>query len=123
VSERTPHPPYALEPDRVVLAFGTDAARGLTSADAAARLARDGPNELERAHGPAYGRIVARQLVEPLVGLLVAATVVSAAIGETVEAAAIGRSSSSTPPSASRRKWGRSAPSSLCAPRSRAPPP
>ena len=51
-----------------------------------AGLAQDGPNALERPHGPAYGRIAARQLVEPLVGLLVAAALVSAAIGETVEA-------------------------------------
>ena len=81
---------HALDSERVTLELGTDPMRGLGSAEAAARLERDGPNELGRARGPAYGRIAARQLLEPLVGLLVAAALVSAAIGETVEAAAIG---------------------------------
>ena len=88
--ETTPPPAYALDPDRVALELGTDPARGLSSDEATARLEQDGPNELDRARGPAYGRIAARQLVEPLAGLLVAAALVSAAIGETVEAAAIG---------------------------------
>ena len=81
---------HALEPERVAVELGTDSFLGLSSAEAAARLERDGPNQLERAHGPAYWRIAARQLIEPLVGLLVAAALVSAAIGETAEAAAIG---------------------------------
>ena len=84
-SQRTPGTTTA-----VALDLGTDPLRGLGSAEADARLERDGSNELASPRGPAYGRIAARQLVEPLVGLLVAAALVSAAIGETVEAAAIG---------------------------------
>jgi len=90
VPEHTHRTAHALEPERVALSLGTDPSLGLTSGEAAARLERDGPNELERARGPAYGRIAARQVLEPLVGLLVVATVVSAAIGETAEATAIG---------------------------------
>ena len=81
---------HALDPEQIALALGTDPVRGLGAAEAAARLERDGPNELGVQRGPAYGRIAARQLIEPLVGLLVAAALVSAVIGETVEAAAIG---------------------------------
>ena len=90
MTERTLQPAHALDPERVALELGTDPSLGLAFGEAAARLGRDGPNELERARSPAYGRIAARQLIEPLVGLLVAAALVSAAIGETVEAAAIG---------------------------------
>ena len=90
MTEHALQPAHALDPERVVLGLGTDLSLGLASGEAAARLGRDGPNELERARGPAFGRIAARQLIEPLVGLLVAAALVSAVIGETVEAAAIG---------------------------------
>ncbi len=78
-----------LPPGRVAELLGVVPALGLSTEEAAARLGRDGPNELERARGPAYVRIATRQLVEPLVGLLLVAALVSAAIGETVEAAAI----------------------------------
>src|SRR3712207_9178234 len=53
-------------------------------------LFRSGPNELGQAKRPAYLAIAARQFLDPLVALLVAAAVVSAAIGEGVEAGAIG---------------------------------
>ena len=90
MSKSTPEPAHALDPEQVALELGSDVSLGLVSGEAADRLERDGPNTLARARGPAYGRIAARQLFEPLVGLLVAAALVSAAIGETVEAAAIG---------------------------------
>ncbi len=57
--------------------LGTDPARGLGSADAAARLARDGPNELRAtAPRPAWRRALA-QLKDPLVALLLVAAVVA----------------------------------------------
>jgi magnesium-transporting ATPase (P-type) len=90
VTERALPPTHAVDPDRLALELDTELSLGLSAREAAARLERDGPNELGGSRGPAYGRIAARQLVEPLVGLLVAAALVSAAIGETVEAAAIG---------------------------------
>lgn len=90
MSKSTPEPAHALDGGQVALGLGSDVSRGLASGEAADRLEQDGPNALESARGAAYGRIAARQLFEPLVGLLVAAALVSAAIGETVEAAAIG---------------------------------
>jgi magnesium-transporting ATPase (P-type) len=61
----------------VAAALGSDPARGLSSAEAAARLARAGPNELTAAPPvPAWRRLLA-QFADPLVVLLLAAVVVS----------------------------------------------
>ncbi len=58
-------------------ALGTDLERGLTSAEAARRLARDGPNELRQAPPiPAWRRLVG-QFRDPLIYLLLAAIVIS----------------------------------------------
>jgi Ca2+-transporting ATPase len=76
--------------DVLAASLGVDPERGLAHEEAARRLAVAGPNELRRAPGPRYLRIVARQLADPLVGLLLAAAFVSAAIGDGVEAAVIG---------------------------------
>jgi Ca2+-transporting ATPase len=70
-------------------ALASDAAVGLSSVEAAERLARLGPNELERATRPPYGRIALRQLTDPLVALLVVAAAVSLAVGEGLEATVI----------------------------------
>ena len=82
--------PHAREAAEVVAALGTDAERGLSTGDAAGRLAADGPNRLREAARPPYAMIALRQVADPLVALLVVAAVVSWAIGETLEAAAIG---------------------------------
>lgn len=82
--------PHALASDAVAAELDTDLRRGLTAVEADARLAIVGPNALARPQSPAYVRLALRQVLDPLVGLLIAAAVVSAAIGETVEAAAIG---------------------------------
>ncbi|HWV85463.1 MAG TPA: cation-translocating P-type ATPase [Capillimicrobium sp.] len=61
----------------VAAALGGDPDRGLSSAEAAARLARTGPNELAAAPPvPAWRRLLA-QFADPLVVLLLAAVVVS----------------------------------------------
>ena len=73
----------------VAEALATDPVLGLSSEDAALRLARQGPNELRRPTRPAYSRIALRQLADPLVALLVAAAVVSLAVGEGLEAAIV----------------------------------
>jgi Mg2+-importing ATPase len=57
---------------------------GLSSAEVATRLARDGPNELRRA-GRTWLAILATQLKSPLLGLLVVAATVSVAVGERVD--------------------------------------
>jgi calcium-translocating P-type ATPase len=82
-------PAHSLHPGAVAGALGTDVERGLTTAEAASRLERFGPNRPAPPRRPPYLRMAAGQLVDPLVVLLVGATVVSFAIGDTVEAAAI----------------------------------
>ena len=75
-------PPAAHEPwhrDAAYLAaeLGTDVRRGLTAAEAAARLERDGRNELESAEAVPPWRRLLTQFADPLIYLLVAAVVVS----------------------------------------------
>jgi Ca2+-transporting ATPase len=62
---------------------------GLSSAEAAARLAADGPNEVARPRPRALsGRILA-QLTDPLVALLLAAAVVTTLLGDLPDTAVI----------------------------------
>ncbi len=69
--------PWRQEAAAVAVALGSDPARGLSGAEAAARLARDGPNRLDAAEEvPRWRRFLA-QFVDPLVFLLMAAIVVS----------------------------------------------
>ncbi len=68
----------------------TDPARGLTGDEARARRAQDGPNSPSPVERPAYGRLVLRQLRDPLVALLIAAAAFAAASGDRAEAIAIG---------------------------------
>ena len=81
--------PHALTVEGVAAELAGDLQHGLSETDAAARLARFGPNKLARPHRPAFGAIALRQFADPLVGLLVGAALVSALIGERIEAAAI----------------------------------
>jgi calcium-translocating P-type ATPase len=81
---------HALEAGEVAGQLGVDPAAGLTEAEAARRLAELGPNELPQRRRPAYVRLAARQLLDPLVLLLVAAAAVSFLIGDEIEAVAIG---------------------------------
>ena len=80
---------HALQPAAVARLLETDLASGLTEAEVSVRQARYGANVLAGPRPARYGRIALRQLVDPLVALLVAAVVVSAAVGETLEAAVI----------------------------------
>ena len=82
--------PHAAAIEEVARQLASDPQRGLSQEEAAARLARFGPNRLERASRPPYAAIALRQFADPLVGLLIAAAAVSFLIGEGVEAAAIG---------------------------------
>jgi magnesium-transporting ATPase (P-type) len=69
--------PWSADAAVVVEQFGTDAARGLRSADATARLAAHGSNRLEPpARVPTWRRLLA-QFRSPLVVLLLVAVVVS----------------------------------------------
>jgi P-type Ca2+ transporter type 2C len=63
---------------------------GLSSREAAARLAQAGPNEIARAARASALAIFLRQLTGVMVWLLGAATIVALILGETVDAIAIG---------------------------------
>jgi Ca2+-transporting ATPase len=80
---------HALPVADIAVALEGDAERGLDDTEAANRLRRVGPNAVDRAQRPRYLEIAARQVWDPLVALLIAATVVSAFVGETVEASVI----------------------------------
>ena len=82
-------PSHAATVAQVARDLATDPDRGLAPSEARERLARMGPNELERRRRPRYAAILLRQFVDPLVALLVAAAVMSAAVGEGVDAVAI----------------------------------
>ncbi|HEX5468717.1 MAG TPA: cation-transporting P-type ATPase [Gaiellaceae bacterium] len=80
---------HAVPAHEVARELASEAERGLTESEARDRLERSGPNALERASRPPYLKIAARQLNDPLVGLLLCAAAVSAFVGEPVEAAII----------------------------------
>lgn len=60
-----------------VAAYGVDPGTGLASDEAARRLARDGPNELESAPPQPWWRRVLSQFQDPLIYLLLAAIAIS----------------------------------------------
>ena len=69
--------PWLREGGDVAAELGADVRQGLSSAEAAARLGRHGPNQLEAAAAvPAWRKLLA-QFADPLIYLLVAAVVVS----------------------------------------------
>lgn len=65
------------------------APRGLTAAEAARRLAADGPNEIPRSDSRSPVQIFATQLSSPLVGILIAAAAISYLLDERMEAGVI----------------------------------
>jgi Ca2+-transporting ATPase len=67
----------------------TSTAGSASTTEATRRLASYGPNRPSRERRPPYLHLALHQLLDPLVGLLVAAAVVSAAIGETTDGIAI----------------------------------
>ncbi len=86
----TPQPAWhTLTPDEACQSQQTDAAQGLTRAEAARRLAQYGPNALAQAHQRSTLAIFLAQFRSLIVGLLVAATVIAFAMGDHVEAVAI----------------------------------
>ena len=71
----------ALDPDAVFALLSTGPA-GLTSAEAAARLAKHGPNVLPRDERPGLARLLWRSVLNPLVILLAVLATVSFATGD-----------------------------------------
>ena len=71
--------PWAEEPGAVASRLDVDPARGLSAPEAAARLGRYGPNQLDAAEPvPAWLKLLA-QFQDPLIYLLIAAAIVSLA--------------------------------------------
>jgi Ca2+-transporting ATPase len=79
---------HAIDADAALVAL-TSRREGLSTADASARLQRDGPNLLPEAAPSSVLAMFARQFADFMIGVLIVAAVVAAAIGEPVEAAAI----------------------------------
>ncbi len=69
--------------------LGTEPTRGLSSAEAANRLERLGPNELREKPSTPFWKLVLAQLNSFVVILLIVASIISALLGDYVEAAAI----------------------------------
>nr|BAJ99302.1 predicted protein [Hordeum vulgare subsp. vulgare] len=70
-------PFWARTPSECLAELGVSADRGLSSDDAAARLHKYGPNELERHAPPSVWKLVLEQFNDTLVRILLAAAVVS----------------------------------------------
>jgi calcium-translocating P-type ATPase len=83
-----PVPWYAIDPSAVEARLGTTH-DGITSAEADARRAVYGPNELEEVPPPSTLAILLHQFKSPLIYLLVLATAVTLALGEYVDAGVI----------------------------------
>jgi Ca2+-transporting ATPase len=63
--------------------------RGLSTEEAARRLAQDGPNQIRRSRRVSPWRILARQFTGAMTWLLVAAAAISLSLGESIDAAVI----------------------------------
>ena len=72
-----------------VLAALRSAANGLAAAEAAARLASHGPNELQETISRPAWKMLLAQFVEPMILILVAAAVLSFVLGDLTEGIAI----------------------------------
>ncbi len=88
-SVSTPGEAWHRRPAEEVLTQLGSTVTGLAAAEAAQRLARDGPNELKDAKRISGWRILARQFKSLVIWILVAAGVLSGVLGELVEAIAI----------------------------------
>jgi P-type Ca2+ transporter type 2C len=86
---RTRDPAWHSLPAPAVLAEVRSSPRGLASAEAVLRLARDGPNVLAEARARSAFRIVLDQFKEFMILVLLAAAAASAVMGDTGDAMAI----------------------------------
>lgn len=80
---------HGLPAHEVVVLLGSDATVGLTSAEAADRLRRFGPNRLPASGSSGLLKRALRQLRNPLIYVLLAAGVITAALGEIVDSTVI----------------------------------
>jgi P-type Ca2+ transporter type 2C len=80
---------HTLSAEDAAAVLQTDILQGLSTAEAAERIARHGPNALPQAKPGSVIALIARQFASLMVGLLVAAAGVALALGDWVEAVAI----------------------------------
>ena len=85
----TPLPPHSLAPAALADLLGTDGCNGLSAAEAAARLERDGPNKVEAAKGTSAWQIFLRQISNSLTLVLVIVMVLSFCIQDYIEASVV----------------------------------
>ena len=81
---------HQLDATDVLQRLGTDSATGLTAAEAAARLAQHGPNELQAAHRVSAWDLLAAQFKNVLIVILLIAVGLSLFLGHEIEALIIG---------------------------------
>lgn len=71
--------------NEIIKKHETDAKRGLSSSEAAARLEKYGPNAIESSNKKSLAKKIIEQIVDPMVILLIIAAIVSAFTGDVVE--------------------------------------
>lgn len=82
-------PAHSVPVTDIGLLWQTDLENGLSKADAAARLERDGPNRIEGAKGLSIWEIVMRQISNSLTLVLVIVMILSFAIQDYIEGGVI----------------------------------
>ncbi len=88
--EPRPETWHTLEAQQAVAALASDASAGLSAPEAAARLARFGPNALPGAEQRSALAVLWHQFQSPLIYLLLVAAAISLALGHRSDAAVIG---------------------------------
>lgn len=81
--------PHTLDIESVAQVLRTDASNGLTSEEAADRLARDGPNAIKGATGLSLWEIFLQQVANALTVVLIAVAALSFAIDDYVEGSVV----------------------------------
>ena len=81
--------PWALPAEEILARAGTDSAGGIDSVAARQRLAADGPNEVAQRAGTPVWRLVAGQLTDTMIMVLLAAAILTTAVGDVTDTAVI----------------------------------
>ena len=82
-------PFWSIAADQLLVELGTDPQRGLSDAEAAARLARQGPNRLVERQRSDVPVLLLRQFSSPIVVILMVAVLLSFALGDATDGAII----------------------------------
>ncbi|MBN1267363.1 MAG: cation-translocating P-type ATPase [Anaerolineales bacterium] len=80
---------HMLEPTELFGTLGTDPLKGLTSAEAAARMQQYGPNELQEGDRITFLQMILDQLNNFIVIVLIASSLISGLMGDFIESGAI----------------------------------